>query len=186
MKRLLSLLLVLVLLAYPLLVYLGLHHLPLTWLAMALGLVLVVRALLLPAGQRRQGLPVLIAGLLLMLLCGWCQEPQWLLWYPVVVNLALLLTFAASLCWPPTTIERLARLRDPQLPAEARPYLRRLTAIWCLFFIANGAIASATVVSGDLALWTFYNGLIAYLLIGTLVVGEWLYRHVVLQRRAAR
>lgn len=186
MKRLLSLPVAVALLTYPLLVYFGLHHLPLTALAMALGLVLVVRALLLPAGQRRQGLPVLIAGLLLMLLCGWRQEPQWLLWYPVAVNLALLFTFAASLRWPPTTIERLARLREPQLPDEARPYLRRLTVIWCLFFIANGAIATATVISDDMALWALYNGLIAYLLIGALVAGEWLYRRVVLQRRSAR
>ena len=183
MTRLLSLLAVMALLAYPLLVYFGLHHLPLTWLAMALGLVLVVRALLLPSGQRRQGLPVLIAGLLLLLLCGWRQEPQWLLWYPVAVNLSLLLTFATSLRWPPTTIERLAQLRDPQLPAEARPYLRRLTIIWCLFFMVNGTIATATVISDDMTLWALYNGLIAYLLIGTLVVGEWLYRHVVLQQR---
>lgn len=186
MKPLLSLLVVLALLAYPLLVYFGLHHLPLTWLALVLGLTLVVRALLLPAGQRRQGLPAVVAGLLLMLLCGWRQEPQWLLWYPVAVNLSLLLTFAASLRWPPCAIERLARLRDPQLPDEARPYLRRLTAIWCLFFIANGAIATATVVNGDMALWTLYNGLIAYLLIGALVVGEWLYRHLLLQRRSSR
>ena len=53
--------------------------------------------------------------------------------------------------------------------------------IWCLFFIVNGAIALVTVLSKNQALWTLYNGLISYLLMGTLLGGEWLYRKRVLK-----
>ncbi len=43
-----------------------------------------------------------------------------LLLYPAVVSLALLLLFARSLFYPPTMIERIARLSEPDLPPAAR------------------------------------------------------------------
>jgi len=62
-------------------------------------------------------------------------------------------------------------------------YTRRVTQIWCLFFILNGTIATFTCLHGDMALWTLWNGLLSYLLIGLLMAGEWLVRQRI--RRAA-
>ena len=92
------------------------------------------------------------------------------------VSLLLLLLFARSLWQPQTLIERLARLQDPQLPAEAIRYTRRVTQVWCGFFVVNGTLALTTVLLGDMALWSLYNGLLSYLLMGTLMGGEWLLR----------
>lgn len=184
MKAMVRLIALAVLVAYPLLVFFGLQHLSLAAVAGLLALLLLLRALTIPASQRKQALPLVAVGLLLVALAGLRRDPQWLLFYPVAINLLLLLTFGASLRWPPTVVERIARLREPDLPAAATPYLRRVTQIWCLFFLANGTIALATVVAGDLACWTLYNGLISYLLIGALVAGEWLYRRFVLPGRS--
>jgi uncharacterized membrane protein len=96
--------------------------------------------------------------------------------YPVVVNGALLAIFAHSLIVPPTVVERLARLREPDLPAQARAYTRRVTQVWCGFFMVNGAIALFTALYASSALWWFYNGFLAYLFIGLLFAGEYFVR----------
>ena len=120
-------------------------------------------------GQGEGGL--LLAGLSLL-----CRASHWLLYYPVLVSLLLLLLFARSLWQPQTLIERLARLQDPQLPPEAIRYTRRVTQVWCGFFVVNGTLALGTILLGDMALWSLYNGLLSYLLMGTLMGGEWLLR----------
>lgn len=79
-------------------------------------------------------------------------------------------------------VERLARLRDPQLPDAAVRYTRRVTQIWCVFFILNGSIALFTAIYGDMTLWTAWNGMIAYLLMGALMAGEWLVRRQMIKR----
>ena len=40
-----------------------------------------------------------------------------MLYYPVLVNGVLLIAFGGSLFFPPTVVERIARLRDKDLPA---------------------------------------------------------------------
>ncbi|MGB8666210.1 MAG: hypothetical protein WCD24_15885, partial [Serratia inhibens] len=104
------------------------------------------------------------------------KQTHWLLYYPVLVNVLLLLLFAYSLFAPPTVVERLARITEPQLDAAGVAYTRQVTQVWCGFFIVNGAIALATCLSGDIALWTLYNGGISYLLMGALMGIEWIVR----------
>lgn len=92
--------------------------------------------------------------------------------YPVFVNAAMAVVFSATLVWPPPMIERFARLTNPDLPASAVSYLRKLTLVWIAFFVVNGSIALWTVVAAPWWVWALYNGLIAYLLIGALFMGE--------------
>jgi uncharacterized membrane protein len=96
--------------------------------------------------------------------------------YPILVNLGFAALFAHSLWRPPTVIERIARLRHPDLPISTVPYLRKVTAVWLGFFLGNAAISAATAVSGSLELWTLYNGFVSYVLIGLLFAGEWVLR----------
>lgn len=79
-------------------------------------------------------------------------------------------------------VERLARLQEPDLPEKGVHYTRHVTQIWCGFFIINGGIALFTALHGDMSLWTAWNGMIAYLLMGTLMAGEWLVRRQVMKR----
>jgi uncharacterized membrane protein len=163
--------------AYPFLVYFGIGVASPVVLVLALvglaGLRLVVK----PRGGKGRS----IAFVFLAATCGAlllvALSPQaGLKSYPILVSLGLAAWFAHSLRSPPTVIEQLARLREPDLSASAIPYLRNLTAVWLGFFMVNAGISAASAMSGDLALWTLYNGLLSYLLIGALFAGELLLR----------
>jgi uncharacterized membrane protein len=88
--------------------------------------------------------------------------------YPVLINAGLLVLFGLSLVYPPPIAERLARLSEPDLPAAAVGYTRRVTQVWCVFFAVNGSVALYTALAASLAVWSLYNGVVAYLLIGLL------------------
>jgi uncharacterized membrane protein len=174
-------LLTLVTLAYPLIVYLSLGRLEPRWLA----LLLLGLALMRVAVSRTAVTWGFAAGALLLAVFSWAGN-AWmpLKLYPVVVSAVLLALFAASLVYPPSAIERFARLREPDLPREAVAYTRRVTQVWCLFFIFNGATAFATALWASDAVWTLYNGLVSYCLIGVLMTAEWLVRRRVRARIA--
>jgi uncharacterized membrane protein len=96
--------------------------------------------------------------------------------YPVLVNAVLLGVFVLSLLRPPTVIERRARVGRPDLPPAAIPYVTGVTRGWCGFFVLHGGIALWTAVAASDAVWALYNGVIAYVLIGALLLGERLVR----------
>ncbi|MGH7878344.1 MAG: hypothetical protein ACREQD_02490, partial [Candidatus Binataceae bacterium] len=100
----------------------------------------------------------------------------------VLLSLVLAAAFAYSLLRPPTIIEQIARLRQPDLPLEVNSYLRKVTIAWLMFFLSNAAVSAATALSGSLRLWTLYNGFIAYLAIGAMFAAEFLIRQGVHQR----
>ncbi|EQB8040987.1 hypothetical protein KAM338_04550 [Aeromonas caviae] len=182
------------LLLYPLAVYWGLTHAGQT--PLLLGLLLIFSLRLLPGllkGRVRLGplpewlwLGRLLAciGLGLTLLSALFSARHWLLYYPLAVSLALLCLFGWSLTRPMSLVERLARLQDPALPPAAIGYTRRVTQVWCGFFVINGALAAFTIWHGDLALWSLYNGLISYALMGGLMGAEYLVRRRLLKRQA--
>lgn len=141
MSRLLGLLLVVAGLAYPFAVYYGMQHLSPRVFAALLGGLWLARLLL---GKQSPGGRWMAAAVLgFCLLLGLAGEPALLRWYPVLINLLLLGLFALSLKVGPPLVERLARLREPELPARAVHYTRQVTKVWALFFLANGLIAAA-------------------------------------------
>lgn len=79
-------------------------------------------------------------------------------------------------------VERLARLREPNLPPEGVRYTRKVTLVWCGFFVGNGTMALFTVLQGDMHLWTLWNGMVAYILMGMLMAAEWLVRQRVIKK----
>ncbi|OBP13827.1 hypothetical protein A5320_16815 [Rheinheimera sp. SA_1] len=149
------------------------------WLAPLPLLVLVVVRLAnkqLSSAQRGFAALTLLM-LLLALLAG--QTELALLYYPVWINAGLLLLFGWSLFFPPTMIERFARLMEGDLPPKAIVYTRKVTQVWCLFFIGNGTIAFWLAWVGNWQWWAWYNGGIAYGLMGLLLGIEWLVRQQV-------
>ncbi|RRJ82780.1 hypothetical protein [Aestuariirhabdus litorea] len=176
--RPLTLLLGLLAALYPLAVYLGLSY----WSAQAVVPVLLALFSLRwilgrsSPGPQHTSSWVAAAGVGLMLVALVLNTDLPLRVYPVVVNATLLALFGYSLWRGPSVAERIARLTQPDLPAEGVRYCRQVTLCWCLFFLLNGSLALYTSLWASLELWTLYNGLIAYLLIGTLAGAEWLYR----------
>ncbi|MCU7510072.1 DNA gyrase subunit B [Klebsiella quasipneumoniae] len=173
------------LLAWPFIIWFGLAHNSLQGLLPLMALMLFLRF---RQTRRRAGTLsvvtqiVAVAGMTLCIASYLLKTHQLLLFYPVVVNSVMLAVFGGSLWSTMPIIERLARLREPDLPERAVRYTRRVTQIWCAFFIINGGIALFTALYGDLSLWTAWNGMISYLLMGTLMAGEWLVRQRVIKR----
>ena len=174
-------------LAYPLAVYFGLQHFEPRVFGALLGAVLLLRqwqaarrfAASLTTGER---ISFAALGACTLAIVASNSETLLLL-YPACVSLSLLWVFGRSLARPPTVIERIARLAEPCLPPSGVAYTRRVTQIWCAFFVANTAVSVATVFSSREA-WLLYNGFLAYLLMGLLFAGEWLVRLHIRRREA--
>ena len=161
-------------LIYPLAVWLGQGQIEPRFLAGLLVLAGLTRVHMLKIS--RVGRWWLGGTLLLFILAVWSNVLLPLKLYPVLVNAVLLSVFAYSLISPPSMIERFARIHEPNLPARAISYTRRVTQVWCIFFAANGAIALMTALWASPATWTLYNGLIAYVMMGLLFAGEYVVR----------
>ncbi|HEV7815265.1 MAG TPA: hypothetical protein VGP06_09240 [Janthinobacterium sp.] len=161
-------------LLYPLAVWFGHGRVEPRWLA---ALLLLAAAARLPALKLSAAARWSMAGALLLAgLAVWSNRLLPLKLYPVLVNAALLAAFGYSLLVPPSIVERLARLREPDFPPAAAAYARRVTQVWCVFFIVNGSIALATALWASEALWSLYTGIIAYALMGLLFGAEYLCR----------
>ncbi len=104
-------------------------------------------------------------------------------WYPIAVNLLMLALFGGSLFSSQSLIERLARLQHPDLPESGVRYTRKVTLIWCGFFVFNALITLYLIATAAWSAWAIYTGVIAYLLMGLLFGAEWLYRYFVLKIR---
>jgi len=174
MRPLINIVIGLLTIAYPFAVYFGIQYFEPWKIAVALIGLLALRQVF--GGKTPGGRLAAIAAILFCAVAVWRNDTITLRFYPVVVNGAMLCLFAWSLFYPPTVIERLARLKHPDLPPSGVAYTRRVTQAWCGFFMLNGGIALATALWSSFEIWSLYNGLIAYLLMGTLFGGEYLVR----------
>src|SRR5574344_339248 len=170
-------------LLYPFLVYYLLQHNLTIVVAIILLLVLLVR--LIAGGLKKlfEGLVLLTIGLLMMALYLWDNRNEvFLLLYPVMINVVFLTVFGSSLAKNNIPIvQKIASLHvKKELQNLAfKDYCRNVTIAWCLFFVVNGSIALVTVIYGNREIWTLYNGVIAYILIGIMFVAEYLVRRFV-------
>lgn len=181
MRKLVTALLVVLTVLYPLGVYLAMGHVAPQWLAVLLVLLAMLRAVM----TRQRFWWAVAGGAAVLAAAAWWQgDALAVKLYPVLVNAVMLAVFAASLRYPPSVVERLARLSEPDLPPSGVRYTRRVTAVWCFFFVGNGAIAAYTAAFSTDAVWALYNGLIAYGLMGCLMGAEWLVRQRVRRRDA--
>lgn len=160
---------------YPILVYVALDHIPLAAMGLLLlGLALVRAALL---GSAKHAGPATLVALTIMVLAGGytalTQSEMGIRFYPVLMNLALLTVFTASLWSRRPMIERFARLVHSDLSADAVRYLRNVTRVWCVFFLFNASIALYTAIWASWSVWSLYNGLVSYILIAALLLGEY-------------
>ena len=167
--------------AFPFLVYFGLQVLPpAALLAGLLGLV-GLRLLLDRGALYKPFVPWLWVAAGALFLFGLVAPLAALKAYPIFVSLGMAAVFGCSLACPPSTIERFARFREPDLPEAATPYLRNVTLIWFCFFLVNASISAWTALSENLELWALYNGFLSYVLVGLLFAGEIVVRRFVRQ-----
>lgn len=139
--------------------------------------------------------PLLSSALLLVagLFCFFTQNEIFLKLYSVVVSATFLVIFGSTLFLEPTIIFRFATLADKSIIGssyenQVKNYSRKVTIIWCCFFILNGTISVLTAfsekifsISPDTAntIWSVYNGGISYVLMGLLFICEYIVRKIV-------
>ncbi len=171
-------------LCYPLLVW-GLWGSVDSWVLCVLPLTLFLFRM---RSQSAFKLPMWVIALAVVMWCSlaiiWADTL--VLTYPIIVNFVFLLVFGFSLQPNKTPIiERLARITEPDLPDSGVIYTRIVTKVWICFFVFNGLASAATLYLGDLSIWALYNGLISYLLMGTLFITEFIVRFFYRRRHSA-
>lgn len=178
------------LIAYPILVYYSMQH----YSARAVAVVLLLGIspfLLRVFGSRRKTTdtdpasvgnrrswqwiwPVLAISLIGGALLA--NSVRSLLLVPVCINGGLLLSFGSTLWDERPLIERFARIQHPDLTFEERHWCRLWTIIWTAFFAFNVVLAGLFTLTHSVEWWTYYNGLIAYVVMGTLFTSEYVVR----------
>jgi uncharacterized membrane protein len=168
--RLTSVLLAAATLCYPFVVYFLLQHHGARALVLPLAVLALARFIL-----KREwiwGAAVLLLALATLLFNH--SLPVKL--YPAVVSLSLLAVFGYSLFKPPSFAERIARMREPDLPPQAVRYTWRVTFAWCIYFLLNALVATGIALWGTDRTWALYSGGIAYALAGVMFAGEFVLR----------
>lgn len=178
MKPLLRILISMTLLAYPVLVWWMAQQGLINGLVVLLAVVLLLQVFTqgLKSPKSWVSMAVLLVVTCTILITDTLTG---VLFYPVWMNLAMLCVFLLSLWKKPAVVTRLARLMGGELSERAVAYTEKVTWVWVAFFVVNGSVSLGTVLWGDIDLWTLYNGLIAYVLMGLLFMIEWGVRRVV-------
>lgn len=105
------------------------------------------------------------------------------LYYPVAVNLGLLLIFYSSMSTATNFIQRIAeKVEKRPLDSIGISYTTQVTKIWCVLFLLNAAVSSFLAWQQMLDAWAFYNGVLAYLLMTILFFVEWALRSRIQQK----
>lgn len=160
---------------YPFVVYFGIRALPASFFAILLAVIVAIRTAVIRPEERNLALPVMLLLFAYAITAAMVDRTEALLYYPVLVNVTLCAIFILSLRGGESLLLRIARSRGIPMSEHAPGYLRRLTVVWACFFAANGLISLWTTTA-TLEVWTLYTGLISYMLVGTLILGEWFYR----------
>jgi len=162
-------------LLYPVAIYFGIQFFQPSTFAFLLLFFLLLR-LLTSSDKNKANYFLFLMGCVFCSLVVWNNDLFTLRFYPALANFVMFVTFTGSLFYPPPVIERLARLKHPDLPEQGVIYTRKVTQVWCVFFLINGSIAIITALYCSFACWSLYNGFITYLLMGLLMGIEYLVR----------
>lgn len=141
---------------------------------------LVFAALTLWRGLKSKIMALRIGCLLFaaLLLAGAYFASTYFVWLvPSFAYLWLAVLFGHTLWIPPSLCERLVRLQYPDFIPGIAEYLRELTWVWTLFFAINVVVCALIPALAGQKVWAVYTGVLVYLLMGLLGVGEWFYRH---------
>jgi uncharacterized membrane protein len=166
--------------AYPVAIWWALtHRSPRTVGLVALAIIVPLVAIRVARADRTHLWPVLRVPLSVMalLLAGTLlEDPLFFLILPVLISLALLAQFAASLRGEMPIIERFARMQEPALSPAKQTHCRQVTVAWCVFFVLNAMVCAALALWAPTRWWAIYAGGIAYGLMGSMFVGEYVLR----------
>jgi len=184
MNKILSTIGAVLIFLYPFIIFFGVksfgpRFLSLTFLLIILTYILPSKSV---SFSKWHKYSIMVLALILLLLTQIYDSILFIKIYPVFVSLIFFTFFFITLFYPPSMIEIFARMTDKNLSEAAIKYTRNVTKIWCVFFIFNATISLYTAFFCDIKIWTFYNGFLSYILIGTLFACEYLFRIFVIKK----
>jgi len=94
--------------------------------------------------------------------------------YPVCMSALVCFSFWISLRDKPL-ITAFAEKMGQEMTPEVICYTRKVTIVWGIFMALNTAVSLITLMT-PMWFWTLYNGLIFYILMGLMFVGEYCIR----------
>ncbi|MEM1434024.1 MAG: hypothetical protein AAGG11_08230 [Pseudomonadota bacterium] len=161
---------------YPLLFVWGNEQLPRSVLVAVFGALVVLRMV---TGQSLSSAALKVLVPLLTLFCllvAFDPELRALRAYPVLLCLAGFVYCAYTLRVPPSAIERFMRRTGlVPTPFQAR-YMRGVTLLWLGFFGLNAIVTAYLGWAASLTVWAWHTGFVSYLVMGLLLIGEYLFR----------
>lgn len=98
----------------------------------------------------------------------------WFRLYPAVMAAIAFAVFAVTLSRA-SLLEAFARVVGEKLDVRGTVYCRVVVWVWTCFLATHFVVTVLTIFASD-RIWVIYNGLVAYLLMGGLFVGEWIVR----------
>jgi len=157
------------------------------WLVTVVGVRLASLALLaygafFAVARRLMGIPVRlvslphVGALAIVAATASTGDVRYLLLVPALIYLMLCKLFWDSLSAPLTIIERVARFIVPFAPDFIRPYCRKSTIAWSVFFAANAAVIAWLALSGHTEAWRSYTGWQMFAVIGAICAVDFLIR----------
>lgn len=167
--RLIKILGILCAIVYPIAIFVALQH---DFSARFLGLFLVF--VMIVALTRHKSIWMCIGGLVLAALAFVSNHAIFLKLYPVFMNAAICVMFAVSLNNVPL-VQKFAQKMGYNITDESKQYARKVTIAWTIFMAINTIISIVTVFMPDWV-WTLYNGLVSYCLIGLMMAVEYFVR----------
>lgn len=167
--------------AYPIVVWIGLVYLGARAVSvLVLALLVPMLALRLRKADRATFWSIVrvpIALLVLIVLGAVTDDARFVLAMPVAINVVLLATFGETLrAGQVPIVERFARLVEKELSPGKQAHCRAWTERWCAFFVLNGLVALGLGLWASPFVWAAYTGGIAYALMGAMFAGEYVSR----------
>jgi len=164
---------------YPLAMYFGLKTFSPRLVAILCGSMVMAGAVLKTRHPYTLRLLIPVIGVMLLCLISvFFNQSHVMLYLPVLISTNLLLSFGYTLFRPPSMVAIFAqRTTSMTFDAQQLRYCRQVTLIWVVFFVFNGTVAGLTACCAALEVWSLYNGLIAYGVMGLLFMTELFYRH---------
>lgn len=170
---------------YPFFVYYAINCGKINIVPIALAVVVFIKFLLGGKKQYILNISLVLSVIGINCLFFLLDNELSVLMYPVLVNLIMFIIFGRTLIRKGKSfIEILACFTTPidKQTEHFRKYCRNVTKIWTLFFLINGTIAFITACYCSFDVWTLYNGIISYVLIGLIFSIEYLVR-IIMQKR---
>lgn len=180
MRRVVTILSVTLVAAYPALVYLGISRFSVRTLGVVLLALLLPGQLLRMRGRKREHLaavlPLFFGIVAILLVAMVFEDHRLILVLPVLINVALFVGFVSSLRGSTSLVERFALMQTDELSPPEVLYCRRVTIVWSIFFGCNALLILGLALFAPLSWWTLYAGGLVYVLMGLLFSGEYVYR----------